>query len=522
MPSEEVINNADKANVLDKGTRLHRFSPLFTLVEVVKRTIIPLVFGVLTYEKSVKVQIAIISIVSFISLFSILQYWFYHYWIKEDKIEIKEGIFFKKNRKVPYTRIQNVNVLQNPLHRLLKLATLQLESASGGKPEAVMRVVSLDVVEQIKEKVRRSSASDFQHKSCQEEALEEQGTQKESLSDKPLLELPVKDVVKYGIISQKGLFFGAILFGFLAQNQKLVAYVFTHLDALYKIPDFAKISLALGIIYVGVVGLVMLVSLQLLSILWALLKFYGFKIEKQKDRLQARMGLISKISATIPLKRIQLYRISENPLHKFFKSRTITVETAGGVNTDNSGIVMRWIAPLIPRVQVKDFMQEIEPEIKLAAVEWQLIPYRAWRRVMKRMLLSLALFSAILTAIALLPQVEIQFYAWIVVLMLIPVIYLYSKNYVKKTGYYIDDDIICFKSGVWFGKQSFVKINKIQTVEILDSPFDRRNKMATLEIDTAGSNILLHHVKIPYLEVAEAYRLRDFIQKKLNASAYSW
>ncbi len=97
---------------------------------------------------------------------------------------------------------------------------------------------------------------------------------------------------------------------------------------------------------------------------------------------------------------------------------------------------------------------------------------------------------------------------------MIPVAYFYSKNYVKKTAFYINDDIICFKSGVWFGKQSFVKISKIQTVEILESPFDRRNKMATLDIDTAGSNPLLHHVKIPYLEIADAYSLQAFIHTK--------
>ena len=105
---------------------------------------------------------------------------------------------------------------------------------------------------------------------------------------------------------------------------------------------------------------------------------------------------------------------------------------------------------------------------------------------------------------------------------MIPVAFLYSKNYVKKTGYYINDDIICFKSGVWFGKQSFVKISKIQTVEILESPFDRRNKMATLDIDTAGSNPLLHHVKIPYLELADAYQLKAFVQKRLDETEFNW
>jgi len=46
--------------------------------------------------------------------------------------------------------------------------------------------------------------------------------------------------------------------------------------------------------------------------------------------------------------------------------------------------------------------------------------------------------------------------------------------------------------------------------------------MATLEIDTAGSNPILHHVKIPYLEVADAYEMRAFIQKKLKTTDFNW
>lgn len=501
---------------LDKGTRLHKNSPLFILIHVIRKSIIPLAFGFFTYDNNEYSKYFFIASGILIALFAVLQYWFYHYWLTEEKIEIKEGIFFKKNRKVPYTRIQNVNVEQNILQRYFKVATLQLESASGGKPEAVMRVVGLDVVEVIKAKVKNASTSSI--------PIEAKDNEKDITIDDslPLHEMSTKDVIKYGIISQKGMFYGAILFSFLAQNQMFVASLTKYLNLLYKIPDFSTITLSQGFIYVGIVGLVIFAFLQIMSILWALLKFYEFKIEKQGNRLQANMGLLSKISATIPLKKIQLYRITENPLHKYFKARTISIETAGGVNTDKSGIVMRWLAPYIATAKVKNFMHEIEPKIKLGSVEWQLIPHRAWKRVLKRSLFTLALFSSIMIGVASLPMIEIKFFAWVLAILMIPVTFLYAKNYVKKTAYYINDDIICFKSGVWFGKQSFVKISKIQTVEILESPFDRRHEMATLEIDTAGSNIMLHHVKIPYLELEEARKLKTFIEQKLKTSKFDW
>jgi len=511
--AEEIIQEESV-----KGTRLNKYSPLFIALYVIIKSIVPMAIGMYTYAKTDMSNWLFFGVAILIVLFAVLQYWFYHYLLKDEKIEIKEGILFKKNRKVPYTRIQNVNVSQNLLERYFKVATLQLESASGGKPEAVMRVVDLSVVETIKAKVKSASLAEVEspHDNVESEVdvVQEDNEQ--------LHQISTKDVVKYGIISQKGMFYGAILFSFLAQNQLFIASLTKYLNLFYKIPDFSKITLAEGFVYVGVIGLAMFVFLQLMSILWALMKFYDFKIEKHGDRLQANMGLLSKVAATIPLKKIQLYRISENPLHKYFKARTISIETAGGVNTDKSGIVMRWLAPYISKDKVKGLIHEIEPKIKLGTVDWQFLPQRAWKRVIKRSLFTLAIFSAIIIGIASLPQIEIKYFAWVAMVLMIPVIFLYAKNFVKKTAYYINDDIICFKSGVWFGKQSFVKISKIQTVEILESYFDRRNKMATLEIDTAGSNPVLHHVKIPYLELEDAYKMRDFIQGKLKDIDFDW
>ncbi len=511
------MNNSETTKV--KGTRLHKYSPLFILIHVALKSIIPLVFGLYQSKRWDYGLYIFAGIGLFILVIAVLQYWFYHYWLTDDKIEIKEGILFKKNRKIPYTRIQNVNVSQNLLERALNVATLQLESASGGKPEAIMRVVGLDVVEQIKLLVKRASNNNA---NTQSNPTASEENDENTAQTTHLLELSTKEVIKYGIISQKGLFIAAILFSFMSQNQALVTWLFKYLNAIYQVPDFTKVTLSQSLIYVAIIGSIIFVVLQVLSIVWALLKFYQFEIHKNDDRLQATMGLLSKVSATIPLKKIQLYRISENPIHKYFKARTITIETAGGVNTDKAGIVMRWLAPYIDTKKVKDYVQTIEPKLILGNVNWQLIPHRAWKRVIKKSLITLFLFSLGFYTITQLPFLESKKYAWIMPILLLPMTYLYAKNYVKKTAYFINNDIICFKSGVWFGKQSFVKISKIQTVEIQQSYFDRRNNMATLEIDTAGSNPLLHHVKIPYLEVEDAYKMRQFILDKIKISEFNW
>ena len=490
---------------------LHKTSPIFYLGHTVSHLVFPLFMIVLSDMMPLWLKYSMGVLLAYTLFWSLIRFKFYKFFLKEDEIEIKEGVLFKTNRKIPYLRIQNVNINQNPIHRFFEVATLQLESASGGGAEATMRVVEMSLVEEIKEKVRLAHLKNSG-------ALDGEDLVKES---KPLVDIETKDVIKYGIISQKGMLYGAIIFGFLIQYEEYVIKVASSLGKMYGVPDFSQITLLEGVLYISISGVILFLFLQTLSVLWSLMKFYKFKIVKEEDRLQATMGLLSKVSATIPLKRIQLYRVSENPLHRYFKAKTIDIETAGGVNS-GSGIIMRWLAPYIATSNAEKLIKEVEPKIKIDSIEWQLIPYRAWRRVLIRSLFSLILFIGVLLLISLAPKVEIRYYAWIIIAFMFPMTYVYAKRYIKKTAYFYNEDIICFKSGVWSGKESYVKIDKIQTVEILESPFDRRNKMATLEIDTAGSNQMLHHVRIPYLEVEEAYRIRDFIQDRVRGRELVW
>jgi putative membrane protein len=53
-------------------------------------------------------------------------------------------------------------------------------------------------------------------------------------------------------------------------------------------------------------------------------------------------------------------------------------------------------------------------------------------------------------------------------------------------GYALSERYFCARRG-WLGRSThIVPINKIQAVEVSQSPFDRRLGLATLSVDTAG------------------------------------
>ena len=61
------------------------------------------------------------------------------------------------------------------------------------------------------------------------------------------------------------------------------------------------------------------------------------------------------------------------------------------------------------------------------------------------------------------------------------------------------DEGVAYRSGVFTKKTSFTFFEKVQTLRVDQSPFDRRWKMATLSVDTAAAGPADHTINIPYL-----------------------
>ena len=137
-----------------EGYRLHNISPLFLFIEAIKKSVLPLLIGIIG-KSGYRQDFIIIAIATIASVITIIQFWFYHYWLEDDRLVVKEGILFKSLRQVPYERVQNLNIEKNLLHKLFNVATLQVESASGTKPEAVIRVISNDQVAHIQKIIKQ-------------------------------------------------------------------------------------------------------------------------------------------------------------------------------------------------------------------------------------------------------------------------------------------------------------------------------------------------------------------------------
>jgi putative membrane protein len=486
--------------------KLHPSSLLFGLGSAAKRLLIPGII-VLAASRGNRAEIWLMLMFVPAAIASIVKYISYRYRFGQDEILIREGIITRNERHIPYARIQNIDLAQNPVHRMLGVAEVRLETASGQKPEAIMRVLSLHAVEAMRARVFEGRQRAEGRETGAENAVE------------PLVRMPLRELITLGLLSNRALALIAAAFGAIWQFDlfDIESYIDRLVDNELALPESVALHglWSTTILAVGAL-LSILLLFKLLSVVWVILKYYGFTLTSRGEGLRAEYGLLTKISATIPRHRIQLLSIKRSPLQRWLGRAAVQVETAGGREEDEGSSVDRlWLAPLIREEQVAGLLAKVQPEIDPDALDWLPLAPRARRRLLRKSLILLFIVTA-------LGCISLKFWGLLLLLPGLPLALLHSALYVKHTAYATGGGAIFYRSGWWVRRLSIVRYDKIQALSLGESPFDRRNGMAGLAVDTAGAGKAGHGVRIRYLLAETAKKLQAGLFRETCRTAFRW
>jgi len=85
----------------------------------------------------------------------------------------------------------------------------------------------------------------------------------------------------------------------------------------------------------------------------------------------------------------------------------------------------------------------------------------------------------------------------------------------RSTAWRLDDEAFAFRRGRLFFKETRVPASRVQHLDLRHGPLERRWKLATLVIHTAGSK--MSAVSVTGLDADDAERLRDRLARQLDA-----
>ena len=213
----------------------------------------------------------------------------------------------------------------------------------------------------------------------------------ESRPEPAVLELGFRDLVRLGLISNRGMVVVAATLAILLERVDFIdvwdldgspSDVERVSGTLESLPELLQDrllsgeSLALNLATIAgavvLLGLVALAILYLLSISLAVLRFYGFRLERRGEDLRTESGLLTRVAVNTPRHRIQRLYSRETLLHRLFRRLTVRIDTAGGTGRDNNdgddapARARQWLAPILERSRraelVRTAMPEIDPE----------------------------------------------------------------------------------------------------------------------------------------------------------------
>ncbi len=513
--------------------RLHPASPVFQILSQLRGMIAPLIVFVVSPPA---VRLAMLFFVGLGFAVPVVRYFSYRYRFGEDELMVREGLLRRNERRVPYDRIQNLDLVQNPLHRVFKVAEVRLETASGSQAEAVMRVLSMEAVEELRTVIndRSTDSAAIAAETSDSTAL----GAPERARGRLLLRLPLAEIVRLGLVSNRGMVVIAAFVGFFFQQADMLDWddlaprfaqwvtdrLPESLDPSSLEPTRVETSWLPWLVMALLGGLVALGLLYALSIGLAILRFYDFTLRLVGDQLRSEFGLLTRAAATTPRRRIQRLRIRSGVVERLLDRAAIRVDTAGGSSAGSSGDPFsdasdgglqrskQWLAPILPRAEVNHLIEQALPDVRPEPLRWEPIAQRAWKREFRQGLLVLS--------VVILPAALFTLWALLGVL-LVPVLAYLSRRTVASIAWGLDANALHVRSGWLRHRRGIVRLSKVQSVLIRRSPFDRRHRMAALRVDTAGSGSE-YAVHLPYLEEDTAQRLAAMLNREAATRHFLW
>jgi putative membrane protein len=509
--------------------RLHPATIFFDLLGNIRVFLVPallLMFGYGSGEDQWRLWGAVLVVPAGIA--AVAQYLRFTYTYGPDELIVRSGVLFRKERHVPYSRIQNIDANQGILHRVFGVYNLTLESAGGAEPEAELSVLPEGALSEMRRRVFEGrggrAAPSAARVPSDAGADDAAGPAPPAPEPTILLDLGLRDLALCGLIRGRGLLLLAGIFGLASQyglDDQVVSetaegevergVIATWLKSVFE----GGLSFDLGqvLFWLLLFALVVLL-LRLLSAVHTIMTFYGFRMTLADEDLRLSFGLLTRVKATIPLGRIQTITIREGALHRLFGVSSVRAATAGG-GPGLQAAGSRYLAPILPRSAVAPLVRVLMPGADLDALAWQPAHPRAFRR----MLVRRAVRALILTA-----AVSWFAGAWTVPIaaVLLAYAFLDARLQARHMAHSLSGGIFAFRSGWYMRQTTMTPLRKVQGVGLVETPFDRRHRMARLLVDTAGATGAPHDLRVPYLDRERALALSGVIAAGARDTTLSW
>jgi len=391
----------------------------------------------------------------------------FEYELTPDTLDITSGVFSRRTREIPADRIQNVDIRQGVVPRMLGIAEVRFETAGGRGTEAALQYVDERLAGELQQRIDRHAK---EAETAAETAARTTGerTDTEPGPD-PLYAIKP---IEIGLLSVTSIDWRAIGFVVLAGVGVIPEVAPTGFGG-SPIAPLANLAQPLFLTAAGVVGNAALMTAR----------FFRFQLWRAGETLRYERGLLRRFSGSIPLGRVHLLRLRDNPVTRRLGFAALDIQTAGYGPDSESG--SKSAVPIAERHRVLELADSVEPWPDL---DLQRPPRRARRRYAVRY----GVLAVIGTAALFAAHQFVRPIPWYLGIGLLGVAPIAAHLTWRHRGYALGEQAMLVRAGFWRRTTYLVPFYRVQTVGTTATIFQRRWSLATVRIDTASGAPAAH------------------------------
>ena len=328
--------------------RLHSLTLLLSILRLGPRSLnlIPaaIALGVTGQSRFIIPAIAAYLLISL--AFNWLAWARFSWTVDADDVTISSGVISKKQRVIPFDRIQDVSIEQGVLARLFGLAKVGFEtgSAGGEENEAKLDAIALADAEALRRHIRSHRSAPAATSEVAAPAAAAVPVLEES-EGRTLYAMALPRLVTAGVFNFSLAIF-AVLFGLLSQFDELLPFdpfdfdMYLDLSRSLGLDQWVLAHQWLSFVGGGIAVLLLGVAT---GIARTIIRDYGFTLDRTERGFRRRRGLTTKTDVTIPIARVQAATVGTGFIRRALGWYEIKLTSLAGDGKDEKDHI---VAPL--------------------------------------------------------------------------------------------------------------------------------------------------------------------------------
>lgn len=461
--------------------------------------------------------VPVVSVLLLSTLVSgLTSYWFYQYRIRDQHVEIRSGVFKRRNINLPFWRIQNVKILRPFYYRITDYVVMVLDTAGSAQEEAKIVAVTSGFAQQLKQQILLSSSKG--EKAEQGDKLSPSSTEansdSHSIDEQVINRRSLSDLILHGLTNNRvwiilgalAPFYDDIAGGFYDYIDKLGL----SLDALVVTEHVAWWQLSLYVITMMIFVLAIMASV---SVVGSVFIYYNFTLSRTADRYIRRSGLFSQQEVSMRESRVQKVAIKQDWLDYLLgRANFFFVQNKTGEKQEQElSASHKMLVPSVTEPEARFLANDIMPYNAVYDVEYRPISIRF---VTRYFLLAVVPLFILVTLVGF-PREGIA-----VLLVSVPAAVLLQMLIYwrwRRWGYSIDKRYLYVRKGIVGIDRYCFELHKVQQVVVTQSLLMQRSSLANVRFVLASGD-----VSIPFLPQEVAYSLANKALWEVETQRRSW